>query len=100
MKENDYPYKRQIFVCTNDREGVRESCGDFDGFSLFKKLRNRAKEEGLHPHIRVAQAKCLGQCKNGPNVMIYPDNVWYSHVDEKDIEEIIQRFISREKTEE
>src|SRR5438094_205129 len=85
MKIDKVPYQKQIFVCTNDRKGESASCGDHQGEAVFKELRRIAKEKGLHPRIRVAQAKCLGQCNQGVNIMVYPDDVWYSGVKMEDI---------------
>lgn len=33
---------------------------------------------------------CLGLCQHGPNVMIYPDGIWYCGVTPEDVEEIIR----------
>jgi len=94
MKSEKTPYSKQIFVCTNDRNGESPSCGDHQAENIFKEMRRIAKERGLHPDIRVAQAKCLGKCSIGTNVMIYPDNVWYSDVRLVDVEEIVASTVS------
>ena len=91
MEAQKTPYQKQIFVCTNDQKGEKPSCGDHRGEAIFQELRRAAKERGLHPKIRVAQAKCLGQCRIGTNIMVYPDDVWYSGVREQDIPEIIAK---------
>ena len=90
MKEDKVPYQKQIFVCTNNRSGEKPSCGDHQGEAIFQELRRIAKENGLHPRIRVAQAKCLGQCNIGTNIMVYPEEIWYSHVRLEDIPRIVQ----------
>ncbi|MBI3602735.1 MAG: (2Fe-2S) ferredoxin domain-containing protein [Candidatus Omnitrophica bacterium] len=93
METNPTPYKRQIFVCTNDRKGESASCGDHQGEEVFRRLREIAKERKLHPTIRVTQAKCLGQCAKGVNIMIYPKNVWYSAVRLEDVSKIADECI-------
>ncbi|MGE0269513.1 MAG: ferredoxin [Candidatus Omnitrophota bacterium] len=93
MKQQKTPYEKQIFVCTNNKAGVEPSCGDHKGEEVFRELRRIAKEKGLHPRIRVAQAKCLGQCSLGVNVMVYPDNDWYSSVTMEDVAEIVRKHI-------
>ena len=92
MNEDRVPYQKQIFVCTNNRNGEKPSCGDHQGEEIFQELRRVAKERGIHPRIRVAQAKCLGQCSLGTNIMIYPEGVWYSHVRKADIPVIVQKL--------
>ena len=96
MKEEKIPYERQIFVCTNDRHGEKPSCGDHGehkGEAIFRELRRIAKEKGVHPRIRVAQAACLGKCGQGTNIMVYPDGAWYSEVQLGDLPAIIEKHI-------
>lgn len=93
MKEQKVPYQKQIFVCTNDRKGERPSCGDHQGEAVFTELRRIAKERGLHPKIRVAQAKCLGQCNEGVTIMVYPDETWYSSVSLNDVPKIAEKYL-------
>ena len=95
MKSAKTPFVKQIFVCTNNRNGEKPSCGDHQGEAVFTELRRIAKERGLHPKIRVAQAKCLGQCSMGVNIMIYPDDVWYSGAHFEDIPEIVDRHFPK-----
>ena len=119
MKAQNIPYLKQIFVCTNDRKGEKPSCGDQKGEEIFTELRRIAKERGLHPKIRVAQAKCLGQCSTGCNIMVYsrrsdttsevgtptstvsketsePENIWYSGVHKEDIPAIVEKHFPSE----
>ncbi len=93
MNTNPMPYQRQIFVCTNDAKGEKASCGDHKGEDVFRQLREIAKQKGLHPKIRVAQAKCLGQCNQGVNIMVYPENVWFNHVRPEDVPTIADEYI-------
>lgn len=90
------PYKRQIFVCTHDAKGQKECCGDHKGEEVFRLLREIAKTRKLHPVIRVAQAKCLGQCNTGVNIMIYPENIWLNHVNPADVPDIADKYIQLE----
>jgi predicted metal-binding protein len=116
MNSEKIPYQKQIFVCTNDRKGEKPSCGDHNGEEVFNELRRIAKEKGLHPKIRVAQAKCLGQCAQGVNVMVYsrrsapspkvgtstpdnqprasePDEIWVKNVTLEDVPELAELYL-------
>ena len=95
IKDQPTPYIKQIFVCTNDAKGEKASCGDHKGEEIFRQLRETAKARGLHPKIRVAQAKCLGQCSTGCNIMVYPDNVWYSGVTMDDVPGLADKYLSK-----
>lgn len=93
METAKTPYQRQIFVCTNNANGEKVSCGDHRGEEVFRQLREIAKERKLHPAIRVAQAKCLGQCAKGVNIMVYPENTWHSGVKPEDVPAIANLYI-------
>jgi (2Fe-2S) ferredoxin len=43
----------------------------------------------LKRRVRVSKSGCLGFCKNGPHVLIMPDNIWLSQVSEENIEDIL-----------
>ena len=90
MNKQKIPYEKCVLVCVNDRNGEKPSCGDQRGEEVFRKLRETAKERGLHPRIRVTQAKCLGQCAKGTTVMIYPDNVWFSGITPDNVKDIVE----------
>ena len=93
MNTKEIPYQKQIFVCTNDRQGQSPSCGDHQAEAVFQEFRRLAKEKGLHPKIRVAQAKCLGQCAQGVNIMVYPDGAWHSGVRLEDVGALAERYL-------
>ena len=95
MQTNKAPYRRQIFVCTNNANGEKPSCGDDQAEEVYRRLRAIAKERELHPAIRVAQVKCLGQCAKGVNIMIYPENIWLSGVRLEDVPVIAEKYISK-----
>jgi len=41
----------------------------------------------------VNHAGCLDQCGHGPVVVVYPENVWYTHVSATDAEAIFAEHI-------
>jgi (2Fe-2S) ferredoxin len=93
IEEKVIPYEKCVLVCINNHHGEKPSCGDHRGEEVFHKLRGIAKERGLHPRIRVTQARCLGQCATGTTVMVYPDNVWYSGVNPENCDEIAKKVL-------
>jgi (2Fe-2S) ferredoxin len=50
---------------------------------------------GLKGRVRANQAGCLDQCEHGPNVVIYPEAVWYGNLRPGDVEEIVESHIVR-----
>jgi (2Fe-2S) ferredoxin len=47
----------------------------------------------LKGKVRANQAGCLDQCEHGPNVVIYPEAVWYGGVTLADVDEIVQSHV-------
>ena len=43
--------------------------------------------------MRVNKAGCLDRCAGGPVAVVYPEAVWYSFVDNADIDEIVQSHL-------
>lgn len=43
--------------------------------------------------VRINVAGCLDRCDQGPVLVIYPEAVWYTYVDQEDIDEIIREHL-------
>jgi (2Fe-2S) ferredoxin len=87
--------ERHIFICCNQREpGHARGCCDPQGQAelqgLFKK---KLAQRGLKAAVRANKAGCLDQCEHGPNLVVYPEGVWYGRVTPGDVDEIIESHI-------
>ena len=84
------PYKRHIFVCTGTR------CAPEQSPALYRKLKERLKELGLHEgpeRIQRSQCHCFGICEAGPLAVVYPEGVWYAHLTPELLERVIQEHL-------
>ena len=43
--------------------------------------------------VRINKAGCMDRCDDGPVIVVYPEGVWYTYVDQDDVEEIIQEHL-------
>lgn len=90
MQSHSLPHRKIIFVCTNRREpGERVCCAGGGGCELRDKLKNMVKQRRLRSKIRVSQSGCMDLCEHGPNIMIFPDNIWLAHVEDSDLDAIL-----------
>lgn len=78
VKRNESPYLAHVFVCTNDRKGERKSCADGDSARLKDMLKDAVSAKGWKGKVRVSTCGCMGLCESGPNVIIYPQKIWFS----------------------
>ncbi|MCG6138401.1 MAG: (2Fe-2S) ferredoxin domain-containing protein [Nostoc sp. LLA-1] len=45
------------------------------------------------PNVEVTASSCLGQCGNGPMVLVLPDMVWYSGVQPKEVPLVVEQHL-------
>lgn len=88
-------YKKHLFFCVNQKSAGKTCCADKSAKALAEYAKSKLIELNLHgaDKVRVTQSGCLGRCKLGPGLVVYPDNVWYRYHDEKDIDKIIEQHV-------
>lgn len=87
-------YERHIFFCLNQRDG-ENACAQHGAQAGFDHCKSRVKSEKLAGPggIRVNKAGCLDRCAGGPVAVVYPEAVWYTYVDQHDIDEIVDSHL-------
>ena len=87
-------YKKHIFICTNQRaDGERVCCGEQTGLELVRHFKKELKDRGLNKTMRAQKAGCMDICEYGPNVVVYPDGVFYGGVHPEDVNEIVEKHL-------
>lgn len=82
------PFAIHVFVCTGGG-----TCPHQGSLAVHAYLKEAVAKAGLAGKVRVNHAGCLDQCGHGPNLVMYPENVWYSHVTREEAEEIFTQHI-------
>lgn len=93
-------YEHHVFFCTNQREpdgsgNTRPCCAGKGAGALRDYAKKKVKGMGLAGAgaVRINNAGCLDRCEEGPCVVVYPEGVWYTYVDEHDIDEIVESHL-------
>jgi (2Fe-2S) ferredoxin len=88
-------FQRHVFVCINERapDNPKGCCKLKGGIDVRRRLKAELSARGLSKIIRANESGCLDQCKNGVTVVVYPEQVWYGHVTEADIPEIVEKHL-------
>ena len=96
MTDDSY-FKHHVFFCLNQREEPNDCCANHQAQGAWKHCKTRVKALGLNGAggVRVNQAGCLDRCAGGPVLVVYPEAVWYTYVDEHDIDEIISSHLQQ-----
>lgn len=82
----------RVYVCGGP------NCSNRDSAAVRIALRRAIESAGLGETVTLVKkvGACLGLCRHGPNMMIYPEGTWYCKVQPGDVEEIIEtHFVSR-----
>lgn len=85
-------FKKHVFVCVSGG-----TCPQQGSLEVLKSLRSEILKRGLKHEIRINKAGCFDQCGNGPMVVVYPEAVWYAHVNPNDCLEIVESHLLNDK---
>ena len=83
--------KRYVFVCMNVDCRVRGAT------QVMDRLQARMQGNGLE-NCELRPYMCFGGCHDGPNVVVYPDKVWYARVQEADADRIVDEHLKKGQT--
>jgi (2Fe-2S) ferredoxin len=92
----DHAFRKHVFVCTNRNPEKPGRCGDKGSEEVLKALREAVLARGLLD-VKVTPSGCINEHPNGPMVMVYPDGVWYAHVELKDVDEIVEAHLVQDR---
>jgi (2Fe-2S) ferredoxin/predicted O-methyltransferase YrrM len=83
------PFLYHVFVCDQKKpEGV-PSCSASGAGLVLETLRREIAHQGMIDEVQVTTCGSLGLCEHGPNMVIYPEGIWYCGVAPKDVPEIV-----------
>ncbi|HYW43150.1 MAG TPA: methyltransferase [Bryobacteraceae bacterium] len=84
------PFRFHVFVCDQQKpEGV-PCCAARGSGQVLEALRREVNARGLEDDVQVTTCGSLGLCENGPNLVVYPEGIWYSGVTPADVPEIVR----------
>jgi (2Fe-2S) ferredoxin len=85
-------WKHHVFVCTNKRPPghPKGSCGERGCGDVLLALNDEVERLELFETVKVNSSSCLGPCRAGPTLVVYPENTWYGAVTAADVREIVQ----------
>lgn len=89
-------FDKHVFFCTNQRAPGEGCCNNFGAQQMRDYVKNKVKALGISTdanRIRINSAGCMGRCDDGPVLVVYPEGVWYTYVDESDLDEIITEHL-------
>jgi (2Fe-2S) ferredoxin len=94
MKDQAF-FQHHVFFCINERNDGRACCADRNAQALQEYAKKRLKTLDMNGpgKIRINKAGCLDRCEEGPVLVVYPEGIWYTYIDEEDINEIVDSHL-------
>jgi (2Fe-2S) ferredoxin len=80
-------YEAHVLVCTSG------DCKKRGAKDIRKILKDELRSAGLLGEVRIDTVDCLGLCKHGPNVVVYPRGTWYVGLEKDAVPEIVERHL-------
>ncbi len=85
------PFRYHVYLCTQEKPDPKApSCTNRGSKEVLEALRAELAKTGLADEIHVTSSGSLGLCDRGPNMVVYPEGVWYSGVQKTDVAEIVR----------
>ncbi len=85
------PFRYHVFICDQKKpEGVL-CCAARGSAATIDALRKEVAARGLMDAVQITLCGSLGVCERGPNLVVYPEGVWYSGVRAEDVPELVEQ---------
>ncbi|MCT7959426.1 (2Fe-2S) ferredoxin domain-containing protein [Laspinema sp. D1] len=73
---------KRVLICTNRtcrKQGSQKVLATFQSLPVA--------------NVTVESSSCLGQCGNGPMVLILPEETWYSQVQPGEVKTVVEKHL-------
>jgi (2Fe-2S) ferredoxin/predicted O-methyltransferase YrrM len=84
------PFRYHVFVCDQQKPEGAPGCCARGSVQVIEALRREIDARGLEDDVQVTTCGSLGLCEWGPNMIVYPEGVWYAGVTPADVPEIVR----------
>jgi (2Fe-2S) ferredoxin len=78
-----YWTERHIFACTGNH------CNQKGAAKVVNRLRFELMRRKLNTRVMMNTCGTIDLCDIGPNIVVYPDNIVFSNVEENDVNDIV-----------
>ncbi len=84
------PFRYHVYACQQEKPGNAPCCSARGSAQVLEALRKEIAAQGLMGEVQITTCGSLGMCERGPNMIVYPEGVWYSSVQVSDVPEIVR----------
>ena len=89
------PFRYHLFICDQKKaEGV-PCCNANGSERVIDALRRELGARRLMDEVQITVCGSLGVCERGPNMVVYPEGIWYSGLTPQDVPEIVEKHFQQ-----
>ncbi len=83
------PFRYHVYACDQRKPEGLSSCSVRGSAAVIETLRREITVRNLLDVVQVTTCGSIGLCERGPNLVVYPEGIWYSGVTPADVPEIV-----------
>jgi (2Fe-2S) ferredoxin/cyclopropane fatty-acyl-phospholipid synthase-like methyltransferase len=91
------PFRYHVFICDQKKPEGIPCCPARGSAATLDALRREVAARGLIDEVQITLCGSLGVCERGPNLVVYPEGIWYSGVRPEDIPEIVESHFMQDR---
>jgi (2Fe-2S) ferredoxin/2-polyprenyl-3-methyl-5-hydroxy-6-metoxy-1,4-benzoquinol methylase len=91
------PFRYHAFICNQEKPEGIPSCTAHGSKLVIDLFRKEVAAQGLTDKVQITACGSFGLCEWGPNMIVYPDGIWYCGVGEKDVAEIVREHFQNDR---
>ncbi len=84
------PCRLHVFFCRQQKPGGLTCCAPRGAAESLAALQREIAAQGLDDEVQVTPCDSIGMCGRGPNMIVYPEGIWYSGVTPEAAVEIVR----------
>jgi len=88
------PFRYHVLVCDQQKPEGLPCCAAQGSAGVLESLRRELGAQGLSGEVQVTTCGSLGLCDRGPNMVVYPEGIWYSALTPENVPEIVREHFA------
>ena len=87
------PFRYHVYACDQRKPEGAPSCTANGSLEVIEALRREVAAQRLAGSVQVTTCGSLGLCTRGPNLVVYPEGVWYTIRTAAEAKEVIDEHL-------